>query len=139
MFRFTQVLHDHSMRVINWVVLTSIYVLTFHYSRLHWYDLGWRSSIAQNLVILNVLFSLGTMIMLTSIVLELWRCPPPDSKSRLGTAVEIMVLWLLLPVLGLVLGMLPALSAQTRLMLGIPLGYKVTPKRFAEPVPQKAA
>jgi hypothetical protein len=138
-FRFTQVLHDHSMRVINWVALTSIYVLTFHYSRMHWYDLGWRASIAQNIVILNVLFSLGTLIMLTSILLELWRCPPPDSKSRLGTAVEIVALWLLLPMLGLVLGMAPALSAQTRLMLGIPLGYKVTPKRFAEPVPQKAA
>jgi hypothetical protein len=138
-FRFTQVLHDHSMRVINWAVLTSIYLYTAYFSRLHWYDLGWRSSIAQDIVILNVLFVTGTMIMLTSILLELWRCPPPDSKSRLGTAVEIMTLWLLLPILGLLLGMLPALSAQTRLMLSIPLGYKVTPKRFTEPVAQKAA
>ena len=138
-FRFTQVLHDHSMRVVNWVLLTSAYVLAAHFSRLHWYDLGWRSSVAQNLVILNVLFTMGTLIMLTAIVLELWRCPPPDNKSRMATALEIMVLWALLPVLGLVLGMLPALSAQTRLMLGIPLGYKVTPKRFTDPVPQKAS
>lgn len=138
-FRFSQVLHDHSMRVVNWVVLTSTYLLSAYFSQLHWYDLGWRSSVALNLSILNVLFTMGTLIMLTSIVLELWRCPPPDSKSRLGAAVEIMLLWLLLPVLGLVLGMLPALSAQTRLMLGLPLGYKVTPKRFAEPVQQKAA
>jgi hypothetical protein len=28
--------------------------------------------------------------------------------------------------------MLPALDAQTRLMFGVELGYKVTPKRFAE-------
>jgi hypothetical protein len=138
-FRFTQVLHDHSMRVINWTVLTSIYIYTAYFSRLHWYDLGWRASIAHNIVVLNVLFVIGTLIMLSSIVLELWRCPPPDSKSRLGTAVEIIALWLLLPVLGLLLGMLPALSAQTRLMIGIPLGYKVTPKRFTDPVTQKAA
>ena len=79
------------------------------------------------------------MIMLTSILLELWRCPPPDSKSRLGHRGRDH--GALAPASGarLVLGMLPALSAQTRLMLGIPLGYKVTPKRFAEPVPQKAA
>jgi len=138
-FRFAQVLHDHSMRVTNWVFLTSIYVYTAYFSRLHWYDLGWRYSIAQNIVFLNALFIVGTIIMLTSILLELWRCPPPDSKSRLGTAVEIMALWLLLPVLGLVLGMLPALTAQTRLMLGIPFGYKVTPKRFTEPATQKAS
>lgn len=139
LFRFTQVLHDHSMRVINWVVLTSAYILAAHYSGMHWYDLGWRSSIAQNIVVLNVLFTVGTVVMATSIVLELWRCPPPDSTSKVATAVEIMTLWLLLPVLGLVLGMLPALEAQSRLMVGIPLGYKVTPKRFTEPAPQKAA
>ena len=127
------------MRVVNWVVLTSIYLYALYFSRLHWYDLGWRSSIAHNLAFLNVLFVMGSMVMLSSIVLELWRCPPPDSKSRLVTAVEIMGLWAFLPILGLVLGMLPALSAQTRLMLGIPLGYKVTPKRFTEPVAQKAS
>jgi len=139
LFRFTQVLHDHTMRTTGWVFLTSVYVLSAYFSRLHWYDLGWRMSVAQNLIFLNVLFTVGTVVMITSIVLELWRCPPPDGVSKLRTATEIIFLWFLLPALGFILGMLPALEAQTRLMLGVPLGYKVTPKRFADPVTQKAA
>jgi hypothetical protein len=139
LFRFTQVLHDHTMRVTGWVFLTSVYVLSAYYSRLHWNDLGWRMSIHQNLVFLNVLFTAGTIVMITSIVMELWRCPPPDSVSKFQTAVEIVFLWFLLPALGFILGMLPALDAQTRLMFGVPLGYKVTPKRFAENVGAKQA
>jgi hypothetical protein len=131
LFRFATVLHDHSMRVTGWVFLTSVYILSAYYSRLKWYDLGWRWSIHENLVFLNVLFTCGTIVMITSIIIELWRCPPPDSVSKLQTAIEIVFLWFLLPVLGFILGMLPALDAQTRLMLGVPLGYKVTPKRFA--------
>ena len=137
LFRFGQVLHDHAMRTTGWVFLTSVYVLSAYYSRLHWYDLGWRHSIAENLIILNVLFTVGTMVMITSIVMELWRCPPPEGVSKLATAVEIVCLWFLLPALGFFLGMLPALDAQTRLLFGVPLGYKVTPKRFTEPAPQR--
>jgi hypothetical protein len=139
LFRFTQVLHDHTMRVTGWVFLTSVYILSAYFSRLHWNDLGWRMSIHQNLVFLNVLFTAGTIVMITSIVMELWRCPPPDSVSKFQTAVEIVFLWFLLPALGFILGMLPALDAQTRLMFGVPLGYKVTPKRFAENVGAKQA
>jgi hypothetical protein len=131
MFRFAQVLHDHTMRVTGWVFLTSVYVLSAYYSHLRWYNLGWRYSIAENLLFLNVLFTCGTIVMISSIVVELWRCPPPDDVSKLQAAVEIIFLWFLLPVLGFILGMVPALEAQTRLMFGVPLGYKVTPKRFA--------
>jgi len=132
LFRFVQVLHDHTMRVTGWVFLTSVYILSTYYSRMHWYSPGFRHSIAENLVFLNVLFTCGTIVMASSILMELWRCPPPDGVSKLQTAVEIVFLWFLLPVLGFVLGMLPALDAQTRLLFGVPLGYKVTPKRFTE-------
>jgi hypothetical protein len=137
LFRFTQVLHDHTMRVTGWVFLTSVYVLSAYYSHLHYYDLGWRYSVAENLIFLNVLFTAGTVVMATSIVMELWRCPPPDSVSKFQTAIEIVFLWFLLPALGFILGMVPALEAQTRLMFGVPLGYKVTPKRFAAPEPKR--
>jgi hypothetical protein len=139
LFRLTQVLHDHTMRTTGWVFLTSVYVLSAYFSHLHWYDLGWRHSTAENLIFLNVLFTAGTVVMITSIIMELWRCPPPEGVSKFQTAVEIVFLWFLLPVLGFILGMVPALDAQTRLLFGVPLGYKVTPKRFAEPAPQREA
>jgi len=139
MFRFIQVLHDHTMRVTGWVFLTSVYILSAYFSRMRWNDLGWRWAVHENLIFLNVLFTAGTIVMISSIVMELWRCPPPDGVSKFRTAVEIVFLWFLLPALGFILGMLPALDAQTRLMFGVPLGYKVTPKRFAENVAQKNA
>lgn len=136
LFRFGQVFHDHSIRVTGWVFLTSVYALSTYYSHLHWYSPGFRWAIAQNLVYLNVLFTVGTVVLATSILMELWRCPPPDGVSKLRTAAEIVFLWFMLPILGFGLGMLPALDAQTRLLFGVPLGYKVTPKRFAEPASQ---
>ena len=139
LFRFGQVLHDHTMRTTGWVFLTSVYVLSTYYSHLHWYDLGWRHSVAENLIFLNVLFTVGTVVMMTSMVMELWRCPPPQGVSKLRTAIEMLFLWFMLPVLGFVLGMVPALDAQTRLLFDVPLGYKVTPKRLAKPAPQREA
>ena len=139
LFRFTQVLHDHTMRVTGWVFLTSVYILSTYYSQFRWNDLGWRYATHENLVFLNFLFTCGTIVMITSILMELWRCPPPDSVSKLQTAVECVFLWFLLPALGFILGMVPALDAQTRLMFGVPLGYKVTPKRFTQPEAQREA
>ena len=136
LFRFGQVLHDHTMRVTAWVFLTSVYVLSTYYSHMPFQDERWVRSIGENLMFLNFLFTCGSVVMIASIVIELWRCPPPDSVSKLGTALECVFLWFLLPVLGFILGMWPALDAQTRLLFGVPLGYKVTPKRFTEPASQ---
>jgi len=128
LFRFGQVLHDHVMRVAMWFVLVSVYVLMAYYARLHWYDLGWHAAIAHNIVVLRVMFTIGGACMVSTILFELWRCPPPDGVSKVKTALEIALLWPVLPLIGFYLGTLPALEAQTRLMLGIPLGYRVTPK-----------
>ncbi|NTU71225.1 MAG: hypothetical protein HGB10_05345 [Coriobacteriia bacterium] len=128
LFRFGQVLHDHVMRVAMWFILVSVYLLMAYYTRLHWYDLGWHASIANNITLLRAMFTLGGLSMAATIVFELWRCPPPDGLSRGRIALEIALLWPLLPLIGFYLGTLPALEAQTRLMFGIPLGYRVTPK-----------
>ena len=69
------------------------------------------------------MFTIGGLCMATTIVFELWRCPPPDGVSQVKTALEIALLWPLLPLIGFYLGTMPALEAQTRLMFGIPLGY----------------
>ena len=127
-FRFGQVLHDHVMRVAMWFVLVSVYVLMWHYASIHWWDPGFHASIAHNVTVLRVMFTTGGLCMISTILFELWRCPPPDGVSRIKTALEIALLWPLLPVVGFYLGTWPALDAQTRLMLGIPLGYRVTPK-----------
>ena len=130
-FRFGQVLHDHVLRVATWFVLMSVYALTAYYAPLHWNDLGWQAGIAANLSVIRVMFAISGVAMAASIVFELWRCPPPDGVSRVKTALEICALWVMMPALGFYLGTLPALEAQTRLLFGIPLGYRVTPKRFA--------
>jgi hypothetical protein len=128
MFRLGQVLHDHVLRVAMWFVLVSVYAIMAYYATLHWYDLGWHSAVAHNITVLRIMFTTGGLCMAATIIFELWRCPPPDGVSRVKTAVEIALLWPLLPIIGFYLGTMPALDAQTRLMLGIPLGYRVTPK-----------
>jgi hypothetical protein len=132
-FRLGQVLHDHVLRVAMWFVLVSVYILVWHYSNVHWWDIGFHASTALNVTVLRVMFSIGGLSMASTILFELWRCPPPDGVNRVLTAVEIALLWPLLPVIGFYLGTLPALEAQTRLMLGIPLGYRVTPKFAVSP------
>ena len=134
LFRLGQVLHDHVLRVATWFILVSVYVIGARYANMHWYSPGWHAGIAQNLVLLRAMFSVGGVILAASIVFELWRCPPPDGVSRIKTAMEIVVLWPAMVFLGFYLGTLPAIEAQTRLLLGIPLGYRVTPKRFAPAV-----
>ncbi|MBU4605168.1 MAG: GNAT family N-acetyltransferase, partial [Proteobacteria bacterium] len=61
-------------------------------------------AVHENLLFLNVLFTAGTVVMVTSIVMELWRCPPPKDVSKFQTAIEMVFLWFMLPVLGFILG-----------------------------------
>lgn len=130
-FRFFQVLHDHVLRVASWFMLVSTYALSAYYSRLHWYSLGWQSDVAHELLILRFIFSVGGVIMACNILFELYRCPPPTGAPIVWTLVELAFMWMLLPVFSFYLGTLPAIEAQSRLALGIPLGYRVTPKRLA--------
>lgn len=139
LFRFVQVLHDHVMRTTPWVVLTTVFSIGVYYSTLHWYDLGWRASIAENLAVLNVMMWVCTGFVISGLVLELFRCPPKTLTAKFTTVIEVAFMWLLFPVVGFYLGMLPAIDAQTRLMLGIPISYRLTPKRFTQPAAQESA
>ncbi|MGV8082056.1 MAG: glycosyltransferase [Coriobacteriia bacterium] len=131
-FRFIQVLTDHVLRVAAPFCLVSLYGLTAYYSTIHIRGLARRIHILDNLALNRVLFILGGAIMVMMILLELWRCPPRSILAKFAVVPEIIVMWLMLPVIGFYLGALPALTAQTRLMFGIPLGYRLTPKRFVE-------
>ncbi len=53
----------------------------------------------------------------------------PATLSRPYAYVIMLLQWLLLPVTFILFGSIPAIDAQTRLMLGKPLGFNVSPKR----------
>lgn len=65
-----------------------------------------------------------------SAALALTLLPRRPSHVPVHRAVIVGLLqWLLLPVTFVIFGALPAIDAQTRLMLGKPLGFNVSPKR----------
>jgi hypothetical protein len=56
--------------------------------------------------------------------------PPRPSHVPRHRAITVALLqWLLLPVTFVIFGAFPAIDAQTRMMLGRPLGFNVSPKR----------
>ncbi len=72
----------------------------------------------------------GSMIgVFVSATLSLTLLPPRPRHARLHRWAFMLLQWALLPVTFVVFGSLPALDAQTRLMLGTYLGFNVTKKR----------
>jgi hypothetical protein len=64
--------------------------------------------------------------------LALTLLPPiPKHISRPYAWFIILAQWALLPVTFVLFGALPAIDAQTRLMINKPLGFNVSPKRKA--------
>lgn len=88
-----------------------------------------RSLFAYNLSgVFNVVFTLMALGILTSLWVSLVALPRPQGKgARLKFSLAILE-WLLLPLVTLFYGAIPALDAQTRLMLNKPLGFSVTEK-----------
>lgn len=59
--------------------------------------------------------------------------PRPEHISKWQTPIVVALQWLLLPVTFVIFGALPAIDAQTRMMLGVGrLGFNVSPKRSSE-------
>lgn len=87
------------------------------------------SSVTQNApFILEVLLNLSLFGILVIGSLS-WTLLPPRPLSTPPSRMLTMVLqWLLLPISIIVLSSVPAIDAQTRLMLGRYLGFFVTPK-----------
>ena len=148
MFRFTQVLHEHVLRVVAWFLVFGAYVLnaesryvpllgqstsTAEAAQLS--GLTTRSDVvasADPSAIIPYLFAIGAVSMLGTVALELWRNPPPPARyNAFRLPFELGFMWLLLPWTGLYLGMLPALKSQSRLMVGIPFSFNATAKCIA--------
>lgn len=134
-FRFGQVLHDHVMRSAGWFLIVSTYLLLPHAQPLYTYELTRTIMVHPGVPFLRDMFTVGAFSLVTVAVIELIRTPPPSRNRPLATVLEMAACWMTLPIIGFYLGTLPAMRAQTRLMLGMPFYFKVTPKREVQEVP----
>jgi hypothetical protein len=79
---------------------------------------------------LQWLMRLAMVGLFISAALAMTLLPPiPKHLSRPYAWFVIVAQWLLLPVTFVLFGAIPAIDAQTRLMIGKPLGFNVSPKR----------
>jgi hypothetical protein len=91
-----------------------------------------REVIAHNLPqVVNWMFRIGGIGMLVSAFLCIVLLPPKPPQYPWRRWVWMALQWLLIPVYYAVLVALPAVDAQTRLMLGKYLTFSVTEKRRA--------
>jgi hypothetical protein len=78
---------------------------------------------------LELLMQLSMLGVFVSATASLALLPPrPEPKKRFAWAVMVLQ-WMLVPVTFLAFGAIPAIDAQTRLMLGRYLGFNVTEKK----------
>ena len=92
---------------------------------------GYNSVLVQNTpFVLQWILSFAMVGIFASILLSLLLLPPFPSDKRRFYHWSVMVFqWALLPVSLIFFGSLPAIDAQTRLMIHKPLGFFNTPKK----------
>lgn len=79
-------------------------------------------------IILQVVLSIANVGLIISVILGTLILPNRPQRYPRGRWVVMIAQWLLLPISMIVFGALPAISAQTRLLLGNYLGFYVTEK-----------
>lgn len=129
-FRFAQVLHDHVLPVAGFGMAAT---LSFVPALLRTTVAGPGSAqapgVATLALVIASLFTVSTLTLLAAMVVDIVRFPPPG-RGIAGVVLEIAKMWVLLPVAGILFGVAPALDAQTKLALGLPLEWRVTPKKL---------
>lgn len=130
--RFGQVYSDHVLRAVGWFLVVGAYLLAAGMHPEYQGILnGTVFDIGRRAAVLGPIFSIGAVVMIGTLLFEMNRQSIPREIPRLRVLAEQVLMWMCLPVLGFYLGMLPTMQAQTMLLLGLPLTYKVTPKRVA--------
>jgi hypothetical protein len=125
---FEHVTRDHLMRSMPWFVFGAASVLSAMTSRgLNPLPLDYPLLALT----LRYLWIGSSVMMLGLLGIELWRYPPSTLTKVPARVVEMLAAWVMLPVISLAFGAVPALYAQTKLMLGFGLNWRVTPKRLA--------
>ena len=76
----------------------------------------------------KVLLDIALVFLIFSVYINLILLPPRPKKYSIWRSVAMYVQWFWVPVTSVIFGSLPAVEAQTRLMLGAYLEFWVTPK-----------
>ena len=79
--------------------------------------------------IAGIIFNLASFSLITSIVLSVCLLPKKDKKVSIFKRIGFALQWLLMPLTLIFLSAIPALDAQTRLMLGKYMTFWVTDKK----------
>lgn len=87
------------------------------------------SVVAYNLpAVTQVLLRVAFVFIFFSIYVNLILLPPRPAKYGKFKSVMMYLQWLLVPIVSIIFGSIPAIEAQTRLMLGRYIEFFVTPK-----------
>jgi hypothetical protein len=88
-----------------------------------------KSVVAFNLpLVARTLMTTATFFLICSVYINLILLPPRPKKYGISRSIMMYLQWFLVPIVSVVFGSLPAIEAQTRLMLGYYLEFFVTPK-----------
>ncbi|TSC73157.1 MAG: hypothetical protein G01um101438_180 [Parcubacteria group bacterium Gr01-1014_38] len=98
-----------------------------------------RTVLAFNLPrVTRTLLTIGMVGLILNATLSLLLLPPAPPGTPRRRYLWMVFQWVLTPIITSVLGALPAVDAQTRLLLGTYLGFWVTPKVRVEPMRVRA-
>ena len=78
--------------------------------------------------ITRIIMTLAMAGLFTSAIISLKLLPPRPKEYKKSKNLSMVLQWLLVPITVIFFGAIPALDAQTRLMLGKYMGFWITPK-----------
>lgn len=88
-----------------------------------------ESVVAFNLpLITKTLMNIALFFLIFSVYINMILLPPRPKKYSVWKSVQMYLQWFLVPLASVIFGSIPAVEAQTRLMLGKYLEFWVTPK-----------